>query len=315
MRINNVTVNGKPLAEHLEAEATAEIAEVRQAEVRGRTWKTPAPRSKFGNTSRARTAPGQVIYTRAGRETHVIIGGTMFPWAEKAPYVRSGKSVLGAIEYDEKTDRVKCHECGEWHYHVGAHLAKAPVDHADARAYRSAHGIRRDTALCTPSCRIAIRNRPRYGFSVSDSRSGQASLEIKRAAARTAQLAQPRATAEFHNLHAQCQAQLSVRISKLAADIGKSPGERELRAAGIELSTVRTVFGMGRLNDVLASLNLPLRPGVPHRMGRRELIALIKQKAREFNRRPRLRDFGAKAAIYREFGSLAAAISAARVAG
>jgi hypothetical protein len=93
-----------------------------------------------------------------------------------------------------------------------------------------------------------------------------------------------------------------------------SPGDRELRGAGIDLKTVRTVFGMNRLNDVLASLKLPLRPGVPHRIGRGELITLIKQKARDLGRRPRLRDFGAKGAIYREFGSIAAALSAAGLA-
>jgi hypothetical protein len=147
MSSNNITVNGKPLEEHLEQEAAAEIAEVQQVEIREKTWRPPAGRSKFGNTSGARTAPGEVIYTRQGRETHIIISGTMFPWAEKAPYVRSGESVLGAVEYDAKTDRIKCHECGEWEAHVGIHL-KAHGD--NAKAYRLRHGLNIGSPLCGP---------------------------------------------------------------------------------------------------------------------------------------------------------------------
>jgi hypothetical protein len=43
----------------------------------------------------------------------VIIRGHVFPRAEKEPFVASGESLLGALEYNQETDQTKCHECGK----------------------------------------------------------------------------------------------------------------------------------------------------------------------------------------------------------
>jgi len=39
--------------------------------------------------------------------THVIIRGHIFTYAEKAPFVASGQSLLGALEYDEVNNQTK----------------------------------------------------------------------------------------------------------------------------------------------------------------------------------------------------------------
>jgi hypothetical protein len=38
--------------------------------------------------------------------THVIIGGLVFPWEAKAPYVPSGHSILGGLEYNAGADLI-----------------------------------------------------------------------------------------------------------------------------------------------------------------------------------------------------------------
>jgi len=40
---------------------------------------------------------------------HVIIRGHVFTREEKSPFVVSGESLLGALEYNQDTDETKCH--------------------------------------------------------------------------------------------------------------------------------------------------------------------------------------------------------------
>jgi hypothetical protein len=76
----------------------------------------------------------------------VLIRGKVFLYKQKAPFVPSGKSVLGALEYDEATDRVRCHECGEWFGSVGQHARRAHM--LSPKDYNARHGLRLGASLC-----------------------------------------------------------------------------------------------------------------------------------------------------------------------
>lgn len=79
--------------------------------------------------------------------THVLIRGHVFTYAEKSPFVASGMSVLGALEYDEAADRLKCHECGMWVRGLGNHVRTHGMKR---REYNRKHGMSASRALCTP---------------------------------------------------------------------------------------------------------------------------------------------------------------------
>jgi hypothetical protein len=83
-------------------------------------------------------------------QRYVILRNQVFQWEEKEPFTKSGKSILGALEYDREKDAVKCHECGEWfHYIGGSHLMRKHS--MTARQYRQCHSLRVRTGLCSPA--------------------------------------------------------------------------------------------------------------------------------------------------------------------
>ena len=85
------------------------------------------------------------------KETHVIVLGGVYAWESKAPYVESGHSVLGALEYNEGDNRIKCHECGGWYRSLGKHVAE--THGMRPREYRRDHGLKTSTSLSVPSVR------------------------------------------------------------------------------------------------------------------------------------------------------------------
>lgn len=91
----------------------------------------------------------------ANKQRYVIVCGEVFRWEEKEPFVTSGKSVLGALEYDREAETVKCHECGEWRRTItNWHLL---LHSLDTKEYKARHGLFRKTALMSPECRSALR--------------------------------------------------------------------------------------------------------------------------------------------------------------
>lgn len=81
-------------------------------------------------------------------QRYVIFQKQVFKWSEKEPYVKSGFSILGGLEYNMKLEMIKCHECGGWCKRVSAHLV---VHNLSALDYKLRHGIMRGTALMIPA--------------------------------------------------------------------------------------------------------------------------------------------------------------------
>lgn len=233
-----ITVNGAPLAEYVGKQIGQEIAEVRETE---------APKicrhsvSKNGrNHSGARTAPGQVIYRAGQRETHVIVAGNFFSWQDKAPYVRSGHSILGAVEYDERTDEVKCHACGKWCKSISEHVAAQKRHgsslHGSSREYRIRHGFRiAHSPLATPSVTrrrketgsLSFGNLPSPAMTrIQHAKGGSVRASVNRARYLVGSIAYP----EKANLTYTCKAQRIATLKRFAKDLGRTPTYKELAA-------------------------------------------------------------------------------------
>lgn len=227
MSTQNITVNGKPLKDYLHKNGLdhSEKSDLQAPKVNG----------GIRNHSGARTAPGIVVYQVGQRETHVGILGDIFPWPEKAPFERSGFSVLGAIEMD-KDGLVKCHECGTWHKdisnHVGALARSKSSTHSTIKAYRIRHGLFR-THLSSPSVTAKRRANPQAtNNAIRRARVVRRSINIEgRVETESIQreLGISRYSANF-NLVGACRAQRLSDLRELASQCGRTPTGKELAA-------------------------------------------------------------------------------------
>ena len=162
---------------------------------------------------------------------HVIIRGHVFRYEEKAPFVPSGQSVLGALEYNQDTDETKCHECGEWFHSLGHHVT---YSHMPLDEYKRRHGLRKSSALCGLRIRGAHRDAakkltvPGVGI-LSPSRLRHGRPKAK--------------SQEWANENSRCCAQLLFRIQVIAATVGHTPNRAELRDAGICHTSIANKFG------------------------------------------------------------------------
>jgi hypothetical protein len=188
--------------------------------------------------------------------THVVIAGSVFPREAKAPYVESGHSILGALEYDPATEKVKCHECGRWFKSLSGHLSTH--EGLTPREYKRDRGLRQTTKLYNPgAARPGAENLRRWRTSI-DPETMKRYLQKAIAAAHAATRARAlpyRMNTETRNLHARCKAQLTERITRLAVELDRTPTAIELKRAGIMDKTIVSVFGMPYMK-ALASIGL-----------------------------------------------------------
>src|SRR5438046_1150283 len=118
---SSITVNGKPLADVLVQETCNEIQEaITDAALRKPRRPVISKHKTFTNgiTRNLKLADPEPDFTR-----WVIMRGIMYLRASKEPLPTSGASLLGALEYDPDTDKIKCHVpgCGQWFVNYGGH--------------------------------------------------------------------------------------------------------------------------------------------------------------------------------------------------
>lgn len=176
---------------------------------------------------------------------HVIINGQVFLYRQKAPFVPSGKSVLGALEYDPDADKVRCHECGRWFKNLGKH---ANMTHnLKGPEYKKKHGLRKKTALVSEDQRTARIQMGRERVPLLHASQNAA----RRAASRERLLVHPlprKHTPERRNLTDTCQAQMLAKVRSIAEIVGHTPSVRELRQHGVSPSSLCTTFNMSTCN-------------------------------------------------------------------
>lgn len=195
----------------------------------------------------------------------VIIRGHIFDYEQKAPFVASGVSVLGAIEYDGKNDLLRCHECGAWWEHLGAHLF---AHSTKAKAYKVKHGLNQGTGLVNMRISASVKTEMAARLASGEQTpfmrhrgAGQTSIAQERQRSAMSRRA-PRN--ESRNLNAKCKAQLLFRIQTVAAKLGHTPSRSDLTRAGLAQSTICWSFGTTKLGDVMRLAGL-----TPNESGKR----------------------------------------------
>jgi predicted transcriptional regulator len=174
--------------------------------------------------------------------SHVIIRGHVFKSEEKQPFVASGKSVLGALEYNASDDTTKCHECGVWFQFLGSHIHRG---HGISRAkYNASHGLGRNTAISGMGIRAKRRS-----VQIREAGQGRGVSDKQFIAARAAGKGKVKGRAfgphpvEVQNESNRCAAQLLYQVQRLAATIGRTPGRDALAKAGINPHVLEHRFG------------------------------------------------------------------------
>ena len=179
---------------------------------------------------------------------HVLIRGHIFTYAEKAPFVSSGCSLLGALEYDQAQDLVKCHECGAWFHGLGTHIKHHKITKA---MYAAKHGLRINGALSSIGTRLKQSLNAVAMFKRGISNVGQKGVAI--GGLPKGQRALP--TFELHNERGRCAAQLIFKLQTLAAKLRHTPTQANLHANGLSRTVIVQRFGSMRAALALAGLN------------------------------------------------------------
>ncbi len=208
-------------------------------------------------------------------DRHVIIRGLVYPFEDKAPFVQSGRSVLGALEYDKSRDLVRCHECGGWFRNTGAHSAQAHG--ITAREYKEKHGLRSVSSLSVPSL---VKARSDVSLRLNSAKFVKNfSIEKQKKVYRF----RPR-HCELINERGRCEAQLLKKVADLTADLKRAPRMDEVP----DFHAVAKTFGS--TSSALESLGMGRLP-----QARRYTRALIVELVRDFyvlnGRVPTTRDF------------------------
>jgi ROS/MUCR transcriptional regulator protein len=193
-------------------------------------------------------------------EPKVIMRGRVYLYRQKAPFVHSGQSVLGAIEYDEAADRVKCHECGKWFQYLGAHIG--PKHGMSAREYKLKHVLLMKTAL------LAERLRARMI---------EAALAIPRVyhGQRPPLLIGPRPARarmqmEQRNEAGRCPAQILKDVQTVADTIGRTPTAEDLANSPLKVHA----------RSAMVALNVP-------NMGALMSLAGLAKRKKQPNKHPK----------------------------
>lgn len=229
-------------------------------------------------------------------ERKVIIYGQVFRWEEKAPFVPSGKSVQGAMEYDATRDEVRCHECGGWFRSVATHLRLHKIP---AREYKFKHGLRISTPLDSPT---VTKTRKARNF--------KRPANLPRTWAHVKKRATQSPRTELANLRGECRAQLGRKIAKIAEDLQRQPSRKELSDEGLHVT--------GRTLDIMREVLGPVIK--KHTGGFRWAKPILLELLRDFyalnGRVPSERDWNSRSlpdqkTYRRHFGSLPNAYLAA----
>jgi hypothetical protein len=167
----------------------------------------------------------------------VIIRGQLFSREEKEPFVPSGYSLLGALEYNQETDELRCHECGDWFVGLSGHVRQA--HNMKVADYKAKHGLRQDTSLISINTRVKIgsatKRRGGGGRKVWDGRA--VSSKVDRIAGRV------RHYQEAANERGRCKAQTLHKLLTLGQQLGRCPTIEEAIQVGVRHGPVRKLFG------------------------------------------------------------------------
>jgi hypothetical protein len=259
------------------------------------------------------------MITETRREEQVLIRGKCFLYRQKAPFIPSGVSIYAALEYNEDTDKVRCHECGQWYLRLGKHVA---AKHMKPKEYKDAHGLRRKAALCglRESHRASLVS-VREDVKKTLIKTAQIRLLGSRAgsAAQTDRLQYVEKYAELRNERGLCHAQIIDRLRAMVHRFSRAPTLREIRASGMCPGSILLKFNAPNMSAVFSLLDLPLSAG-NRKYSSPILIELLRDFYVKFGHTPMKTDFRRKllpnpSIFSYHFGTLGAAYKAAGLSG
>jgi hypothetical protein len=267
----------------------------------------------------------------------VLIRGKVFLYKQKAPFVPSGKSVRGALEYDEETDKVRCHECGRWFQHLGLHIAGAhPGITLDA--YRERHRLKSTAPLCGVRASAVLHERASAVALVRGSRAARVlnspDVQAKAANSRRERIADRKGKGlpglEFYeerNENGTCHAQILNDIKTLADRLGRAPTQREMLTfeRPMHANSICLAFNVKTIADVFSLVGLVAnKPGSHGGWNKKYSKEVLAEMLRDFyvkhGRMPtpidikKLKLLPHYTIFCRYFGSMAAAYEAAGLA-
>lgn len=202
----------------------------------------------------------------------MIIKGTVYPWAEKGVFgfVVSGHSILGGLECSGDETEVKCHECGEWHSGIGSHITRKHSD--SASEYRAKHGMTQTEPLMAPELLRKMRSIDRASFIANRPPLNNTKAKSHNAARKRTALRKQfghHTSPATANLRMNCMAQLTVRLTNMAAKLGHCPSRQEMRhgdeVGRITAQGIRWAFNMTVSEALLAIGLTPNQPGHQYR--------------------------------------------------
>lgn len=238
------------------------------------------------------------------REEQVLIRGKVFLYKQKAPFVPSGKSVQGALEYREEDDKVRCHECGEWLTCFNSHLR---VHGITAREYKLKHRLRVTTGL------MGLRARSRCA-AIAVSIGSARHLRPRKKGNPDSRVGGHNVKAEFQNEHGVCPEQVPFRLKRLAAQLGRTPYQAEAQAAGIHVKSACMALNVKNYSGIISLLKLvPNDQNENRRKYTRELlIEMTRDFHAKYNRLPEGRDI--RAGIFPSLSNMARVFGSVRQA-
>jgi len=137
------------------------------------------------------------------------------------PY-EGGHGYRGILLYDGKTDKVQCHECGEWFGYLPNHLRKE--HNMRARQYKERVGLRQTTALISETNRKKLIKNGLKARMKNLRPGGKQSEETKQKIRETLK----NKTDEKANETGTCPLQLLDRLIKLHDKLGRTPSQKEI---------------------------------------------------------------------------------------
>jgi len=255
--------------------------------------------------------------------TFVLIDGIVFPFTEKAPFSKSGFSLKGALEYDDKSDLIRCHECGNWYKALATHLDRSHK--MNTLKYKLRHCLLPRTALIAEKTRAKLIHANRTEFRTNILRKvwfrktenggnkgsrypGGDRLKIK-------DKFRFLPTEEL-NKRRICPEQVVELVKKVAAAVGRTPTTKELHEHGFRKSYIKYYYG--GIGGVCKIAGIQVgKPGARKMYRREQLIQFLKLFFKNHGRTPSRSDcrrgiLPSTTMFYREFGSWNAAL---RLAG
>jgi hypothetical protein len=177
----------------------------------------------------------------SNKERHVITNHEVVLYKDKAPFVASGKSIAGAIEYNKEDDLLKCHECGRFQTMLGKHVNK--VHGITARNYKKKHGLNQSTALVPEKVRLRLSTAAQKRIQ----KHGPPKEWFNPERIKKSLLARKRvkhiAAAERRNGVLHCKAQLMQKLRDVAKIMKRTPTRRELEEYGIPKGSLEYHYG------------------------------------------------------------------------